>query len=254
MPGPHTEAIALLRDLDALDQELLALQAELATTPVGLAERRSDIAGASLARDAIAEKLAEHQSRQRDHERDLEGIEGRQKRANKRLEALFVAEQIAATEREIGQLAEQRDEEEFAILELMEQIDVLSGQLASANQAITEAESSVSSDQAVWDGRTPVVQARIAALQTAIEQLTPTIPHEAMKAYRIGYDNRNNRRHQGVTLTEGVMCILCRTEIPARWVNESRNGDGIHRCLGCKRVLGGAAPKSEADEEDLDET
>lgn len=250
MPGPYTAALALLRDLDALDQELLALQAELVTTPVGLAERRSDIAGASLARDAIAEKLAEHQSRQRDHERDLEAIETRQTRASKRLEALFVAEQISATEREIGQLGEQKDQEELAILELMEETDELSGQLDSANRAISEAESSVAADQTVWDARLPVVQGRITELEAAVGALTPSIPHEAMKAYRIGYDNRNNRRHQGVTLTDGVMCVLCRTEIPARWVNESRNGDGIHRCLGCKRVLGGADPKTLSHDEE----
>jgi|GEM_PF-2484202 len=249
MAGPYTEAIKQLIELDALDQELLALRAERAETPNKLVAQEAEIGIAAEARDLIAARLATAQSGQRSHEADLEDVERRRTRASKRLEALYVAEQISATEREITQLGEQADELEMSILEFMEQVDVASAELERANGAIAHADKGLASDKVAWEARVPVVDARITELDAAVAALIPQISGEAHKAYRIGYENRSNRRRQGCTRTDGVMCILCRTEIPARWVNEARNGDGIQRCLGCKRVLVGAAPDTEGSEE-----
>ncbi|MCO4771106.1 MAG: hypothetical protein KDA24_13815 [Deltaproteobacteria bacterium] len=254
MPGPFTEDIARLIQLDALDQELLALQAEQVETPQALETRRGDIAAASEARDAIASELQTQEAKQRDAERELEEVERRQARAHKRMESLSTNEQIAATEREIAKLGEQIDTLEGDVLEVMEEVDGLTERLASATSAIDGAQAGLDADKATWDPRQAVITGRIAELEAAIGEVKPTIGAEAAKAYLIGYENRGNRHHRGATFTDGVMCTMCRTEAPARWVNEARNGDGIHRCLGCKRVLVGAAPKTEgADDEESEE-
>jgi predicted nucleic acid-binding Zn-ribbon protein len=249
MSGPHLATLAQLVDLDALDQELLALRAEQAKTPVGLAARKAEIGSAGEARDAIAQRLASHGARQRELERELEGVEKRAQRARDRLPVLSTSEQIAATEREILHLGEQRDEHEFAILEEMEQVDVLKAQLSSADEALARANASLSQDSEAWSARSAAVAARVTELEAAIAALTPQIAHDGYKAYRIGFENRNNRNHIGVTRTDGIMCVQCRTEVPARWVNEARRGEGIHRCPGCKRVLVGAAPKADTDDD-----
>ncbi len=250
MPGPHTESIAALQELDRLDQELLGLRAEALETPSELAVRAAEIKAATEARDAIASELAAMEAKQRDAERELNDIERRIERANKRIGALTSAEQIAATERELGQLGELQDEIEGTVLELMEEIDGLGDRLTAANNAIGGAERQLEEDQGTWAARAVVVEGRIGELVGAIDVLRPRIDKEAMKAYTIGFENRRNRSRRGVTYTEGIMCTMCRTEAPARWVNEARNGDGVHRCLGCKRVLVGAV---ETDDEDAEE-
>ena len=248
MPGPHTESIAALQELDRLDQELLALRAEAADTPAGLAARAAEIQAAAEARAAIASELAAVEAKQRDAERELNDIERRTERANKRMSALTSAEQIAATERELSQLAELQDEVEGTVLELMEETDGLGDRLTAAIDAIGGAERQLGEDESTWELRAAVVEGRIGELVGAIDVLRPTIDKEAMKAYTIGFENRRNRSRRGVTYTEGIMCTMCRTEAPARWVNEARNGDGIHRCLGCKRVLVGAAETDDAQD------
>ncbi len=250
MPGPCADALASLITLDALDQELLALRAEAARVPAELAARQTEIGEASKARDALTETLGAKRSAQREAERELEDVERRTERAHKRMENLFTNEQIAATQREIAQLGDRQDALEGTILELMEEVDDLEGRESSANEAIDGAQASLDADSAAWEARNGVVTARIAALEGEVAALKPTIDGEAMKAYVIGFENRRNRHHRGVTWTEGIMCTQCRTEAPARWVNEAMNGDGIHRCLGCKRVLVGAAPVDDEAEEE----
>jgi len=250
MPGPCADALASLITLDALDQELLALRAESETVPAGLTERGAEIQAASEARDALSAALAGKRTAQREAERELEDVERRIGRAHKRMENLFTNEQIAATQREIAQLGDRQDALEGTILELMEEVDDLEGREGSANEAIESAQGALDADAAAWEARRAVVTARVGVLESEIGTLKPTIDAEAMKAYVIGFENRRNRHHRGVTWTEGVMCIQCRTEAPARWVNEAMNGDGIHRCLGCKRVLVGAAPSVDEDAEE----
>ena len=250
MAGRFSEELALLVDLDTLDQELLELRAEQRDVPKSIAVRQSELVRLTGVRDALGVSLDATKKITRDGERNLEAIERRVARATKRLEELFVSTQIEATEREIIQLGEQQDEAEVTVLESMELVDALTEQLTSATLAVAEAEALLDAAQAAWDARRPVVQARVATLEGEHAVVTGKITRETLRKYLVGFENRQNSRPRGITRTDGIMCTMCQLDVPVRWVNEARTGDGVHACLGCKRVIAGKVDDSASDIDD----
>lgn len=250
MPGPHFDSLAQLARLDTIDQELLALRARLTAQPAELGRRRDDVDAAAARVDELAAELAEAESQQRLQEGELSDVERKEKQGKLRLESLFVPEQVEATRRSIQTLADRRDELEFSILELMDANEIRRKELASARATVAGAREALGADQAAWDAEEPSVRARIDELDGQRGGLVPDIAADAIKAYNIGFQSPANRKKRGGTVTEGLMCIECRTEVPARWASEAERGEGIHRCPGCKRVILGPAPRPEADEVD----
>lgn len=239
MAGRVADQLALLVDLDRLDQELIALRAEEKDVPQAIATRRADLDARTAARDGLKEQLEATKKANRDGERQLEMIERRAARATKRLDGLFVSSQIDATQREIEQLAEQKDEIEMTVLEGMEEADSLAEQLAVAEKALVDGQQQLDSVAAAWEARRPELETRCGELEAAQDEVVPKIHKDTLRKYMVGLENRQNSRPRGITRTEGIMCTMCQVDIPVRWVNEARQGDGVHNCLGCKRVLVG---------------
>ncbi len=239
MAGRVADQLAALVELDLLDQELIALRNEEKSAPVAIAAIERSLSTHVSARDDLSARLESTKKANRDGERELDLIERRATRAEKRLDGLFVSSQIEATRREMEQLAEQKDEVEIAVLEGMEVADALADELVAAKQAVTESEAGLSIARAGWAERAPVLSARCAELETAQDAVLPNVHKDTLRMYMVGLENRLNSAPRGVTRTDGIMCTMCQTDIPVRWVNEARQGDGIHKCLCCKRVLVG---------------
>ncbi len=252
MAGRVADQLEALVELDLLDQELIGLRNEEKAAPVTLAALERDLDARVSARDAVSGKLEATKKANRDGERQLELIEHRATRAEKRLDGLFVSSQIEATKREIEQLAEQKDEVEIAVLEGMEVADTLAEELVAAKQAVIEVEGGLTVARAAWAERAPVLSARCKELEAAQDTVLPKVHKDTLRMYMVGLENRQNSTPRGVTRTDGIMCTMCQTDIPVRWVNEARTGEGIHKCLCCKRVLVGKVklelPDDEPDE------
>ncbi len=248
MTGRVADQLAALIELDLLDQELIALRGEEKSAPKVLAALVRQVQERSGVRDTTAGKLEATTKANREGERQLEVIERRVARAAARLDGLFVSTQIEATQREIEQLGLQRDEVEMAVLEGMEVADRLAEELVGAEAAVTEAEASLAVARAAWDERAPVVAARCAELETAQDAVLPKVHKDTLRMYMVGIENRQNSTPRGITRTNGIMCTMCQTDIPVVWVNEARNGEGIHLCLCCKRVIVGKVDVALSDE------
>lgn len=251
MPGRVADQLASLVELDLLDQELIALRTEEKNAQPVLAGLRQALASRTLERDTVAGKHAATTKANHEGERELEMIERRAARAAKRLDGLFVSTQIEATQREIEQLAEQKDATEFAVLEGMELADQLTEALAGAEAAVADAQVLLDEAVAAWAARASVLTARCAELEAAQDLVLPKVHKDTLRMYMVGLENRQNHTPRGITRTEGIMCTMCRTDIPVLWVNEARIGDGIHKCLCCKRVIVGkidiVLPEDEPD-------
>jgi len=239
MAGLYVEHLALLVELDRLDQELIGLRAEQRNVPKAIAARQAQLDGLIAEQERVGALLDTQKKTNRDGERELELIERRSARARKRLDGLFVSSQIEATEKEIAALAEQKDEVEFAVLEGMEEADALAAALATAQQAVLDGQSELSSVMSAWAARSPEVAARLDELEVAQKQVVPKIHKDTLRMYMVGLENRQNTQPRGITRSDGINCTMCQTDLPVRWVNEARVGDGVHACLGCKRVLVG---------------
>ncbi len=249
MAGRVADQLEALIELDLLDQELISLRNEEKAAPEAIAALERGLATCTSARDDLSTRLESTQKANRDGERELELIERRAARAEKRLDGLFVSSQIEATKREMEQLAEQKDEVEIAVLEGMEVADTLADELVAAKQAVTEAEAGLTVARAAWAERSPVLTARCVELEAAQDQVLPTIHKDTLRMYMVGLENRQNSTPRGITRTDGIMCTMCQTDIPVRWVNEARQGEGIHKCLCCKRVLVGKVIVTLPDDE-----
>lgn len=242
------DQLAAIKQLHDLDQARFAAQDELDSTPPRIAEESDAVSAAGREKVRLQAELSAAQASVRDGERDLAALERRRERAEARIPHLTSAEQIEATQREIGGLGEQYDELEMDVFERMEAADTLTSSLDAATLLCARVEPALAERMKVWTTRKAELDAEVARLTAAHETVTAPLPADLMRMYRSGIKASSGRRAPGgATTVTGATCDTCWAEFPRRWVNETIARKSIYACQTCKRVLlaDAAPPDSE---------
>lgn len=226
-----------LLSLDRMDHEIWAIEQELASVPKAIKAAAAELAVLRSEEVRIAAEVKANRADVGASERALEDIDKRRTRAKKRLADLYTAEQIAATEREIGNLGEQADELEETGLIAMEAGEVLQASHARAVAAIAQAEADAEARVTDWSTRQGLIEGRRASLQGEREPIFTDLRKDVARRYQVGWNSPFYKPPSGVTGADGIICTTCHTALSNKWVQESRRFDTLHACDSCKRIL-----------------
>lgn len=242
-----------LLQIHAIDQEMDALKAEASRAPREIQEEHEAIAALQELRDAAAATLAQSEATLRESERELEKLEKRKTRAEGRLPSLGTMGQIEATQREIAALTAEGGDLETTILEQMEQVEEQTDDLAAQEERLATARSLVAEHEAAWAERKPPLKARYDALTADREGPVSVLRPDVLRRYQLGRNQTTWRERSGITWTfRDRVCITCRTQVSARWLQECREHRSYHACDSCKRMLV-PMPVDEPEPEEEDE-
>ncbi len=232
------EVARVLLLLDRLDHERWEAEQELARTPREISVQETALGVQRTALQSVRDELAATQASVRDNEGELAAVEGKAKRADKRLTMVFTSTQIDATKRELATLAERRDELEELILEAMDRAETLEADATSQASALDQATAAFADRTGTWSTREGALRSRVAELTEQREPLFSGLRSDVARRYQVGWKLGRFSPPSALTSAKGDgVCLTCHASLSFKWLSEARRHAAVHACDNCKRII-----------------
>lgn len=229
-------AIQQLYDLQAVDTELGRHAQRLAEVGAKLGDRRTlDTVAAHLVR--LSESVNAIAVRQRETDDAIASLTQRIGLAEARLYGGEVSNprELEDLQADIAQLGRQRDDQEFVLLEVLEELDPVRAQRDEIDARLQVAETAWAADQSALVKEKADTEATVVTLTERREGLAAVVP-----ASELGLYEQVRTRHpqgRGVAKVQNAMCESCRVALPMRQVQELRTATVPVRCPSCGLIL-----------------
>jgi len=223
-----------------VDGRLLDARARLAALDDGTA-LRAQADAARAAASEVGARLHQAQAAQRDHELQLQTVEGKQKKAHGDLYGGRISnpKELASLEEELVVFAKTRDQLEDQILGLFDQVEALKVSDAAARSTLAGLEAELAAHLAQYEAARDRITAEVEQL---VAERTERV---------VAVEPRLLRKYEGIASQEGgigmvamlgAFCGGCGNEVPAHFVSRIRGGQVV-TCERCHRIIyvGGTA-------------
>lgn len=229
------EKMARLYELQQLDSGIAQHRTWISTLDDGSKSGRS-LAAATGQLDALQKRLTQLETDNRNKELELKSAD--QDRKDRMAKAyggtVGDAKELAALERKIEELNRKRDKLETEILELMDEIETVCGQVAQQEKVVAQGQAL--HDKIVGDYRQArgKLEGEIKKLTARRAELVAEIDPDLLREYEA---MRGKLEGVAVAGIEGNMCKACRNVLPQSALAMVKQGKMIVRCQNCKRML-----------------
>lgn len=236
--GPD-ELAQTLRDMQALDTHIFELQREIEQLSekhhLGeLAEALSSVRAEEAGDEKSLEEI-EHKQHKLDGELDL--LVTKMKKEEEKLFSgtIMNPKELAAIQAEIFSLRRKRDEMETEDLVEMEEIDRLTGEVASARERTSQIASDERVAKEAHDSELVDKQAEIAALELRRDNLKRKLDDDIVADYEKMLKDKAGLAV--VPIVQGRTCGGCHIDFSRTQIDQFQHNEGIFRCEYCRRIL-----------------
>jgi predicted nucleic acid-binding Zn-ribbon protein len=220
--------------LQSLDVEIRQLEEEIAALPARQAELEQ--AFAASVSDHLALQSSLDAALARKQELDAQLVDEQEKhqkfkqdlmRATNEREYTTALREVDYTRKAIGTM-------ETEVIQLLEQIETLEGQVRERTPEMESRRQEVDAQLAAWRQTVDRNAARLAELKAARPDQLALLSAPARSDYE-----RLSRMRSGLALAEArsYSCQACRMTLRPQVFNEIRRGDRIIMCENCGRIL-----------------
>lgn len=226
--------ISLLRELQAIDQKISKLDADIAANVAKIDSRRASLDGH---RDNIAlltEKIAANEKRRRELEAEIEDEKARVKdRQAKMMNVQTNREyQSILKETEEGNKANAQREEE--LVQLMEQNETLNAKVEEETRICAEDEKMLAEDIAEVEKKTSQFTTEKSKIVKSRESKAEAVSASLLKKYTSIRDKRNGL---AIVAVSGGVCRGCFMNIPPQLYNDLMKEHKLISCPTCHRIM-----------------
>ena len=228
------DVIEKLLTLQDRDQRLRNFQSELSHLPEERKAREKQIAesAAQLERARVRAKEIEIEKRTLEIEagskRDaIARYRQQQLQTRKNEEYAALAHEIEAAEKTIVTLEDRE-------LDLMEELEKLTPQLANAEKAHVEERNKLENLLNALETRKSNLETRIAELRNEHQVLTKALDEDALELYLRLFKTKHGT---AIATLEHEVCMGCHMKVPAQTVVQVRAAKQIVHCPQCGRIL-----------------
>ena len=228
------DVIEKLLTLQDRDQRLRNFQSELSHLPEERKAREKQIAesAAQLERARVRAKEIEIEKRTLEIEagskRDaIARYRQQQLQTRKNEEYAALAHEIEAAEKTIVTLEDRE-------LDLMEELEKLTPQLANAEKAHTDERSKLENLLNALETRKSNLETRIAELKNEHQLLAKALDEDALELYLRLFKTKHGT---AIATLEHEVCMGCHMKVPAQTVVQVRAAKQIVHCPQCGRIL-----------------
>lgn len=228
-------AVGRLYNLQLLDSRLIHLEKTLGSLDDGTAQR-GQVDQARIDEAAARTDLHAKQSRLRALELELQSTVEKAAKMERDLYSGRVGnpKELAAMQADVQALGRQRQRIEDEMLALMEEIERLLERVHTQEAYRGERERALDEHLEDYRTRTLSLEAEIESVRAERAALAAEVDEALLRRY-----DRLRDRKAGVAVAavvEGI-CEGCHVAIPKGRVEELLEGDRIHTCEGCGRIL-----------------
>jgi predicted nucleic acid-binding Zn-ribbon protein len=213
--------------IDGLDGERGQLMAEVEALDAKLAEAREKIAARRQeAQDVEAEKGT--------LEENLAGENENINRSESHLKEIKTQKEYQAVSKEISGAKKQITELEEQILQKINLLEELNGDIAKKEADLAELEQNVATQQAELRGKVETLESGIKTDVANREQTMKGLPASVLKRYG---KLRESRRGVAVVEAKEGNCMGCNMHLPPQLYNTLFRADDVITCPHCQRIL-----------------
>ena len=180
------------------------------------------------------QRLEELARQQRSVEWEIEGITSKLTTAEKELYSGRIrnAKELTNLQHETDGLKAKRTELEDKVLEIMEQVEITTKNVAALDSELKELEAEWQSQQQELSARMEQLKATVSNLKHKQQLLTAEIDPQVIEVYH----ELKKQRGTAVAKVEQGICRGCRISLPITELQRARSGSLV-RCSSCGRIL-----------------
>jgi predicted nucleic acid-binding Zn-ribbon protein len=227
------EQLRFLRELQDVDLELIAIEADKQRYPIEINNLDEELASARDVFKKRAEKIELLEKERRQKEGDLELEQERMKRAQSKLYEVKTNKEYQALLTEIEALKEINSQREIEILEIMDEIDELKREYASTEKELLETEQKIGGEKKRLEENLGRVDGVLASKKRKRTLVAKKISPELMALYK----TLRERKRTAVVPARYGACQGCNMKIPPQMFNEVQKSQDIIVCPSCNRIL-----------------
>ncbi|HEY5704678.1 MAG TPA: C4-type zinc ribbon domain-containing protein [Terrimicrobiaceae bacterium] len=228
------DVIEKLLTLQDRDQRLRSFQLELAHLPEERKTREKQIADSSAQLDFAKSRAKDLEIEKRNLEMEartkrdtIARYRQQQLQTRKNEEYAALAHEIEAAERAIVALEDRE-------LDLMENLEKLTPQIAESERMHAEERNKLEHLLAALDSKKSNLETRIAELQSEHERLAQALDEDVLEIYLRLFKTKHGT---AVVTLEHEVCMGCHMKVTAQTVVQVRGGKEIVHCPQCGRIL-----------------
>ena len=171
---------------------------------------------------------------QRSVEWEIEGITSKLTTAEKELYSGKIRnpKELTNLQHETDGLKAKRTELEDKVLEIMEQVEITTKNVAALDSELKELEAEWQSQQQELSARMEQLKATVSTLKHKQQLLTAEIDPQVIEVYH----ELKKQRGTAVAKVEQGICRGCRISLPITELQRARSGSLV-RCSSCGRIL-----------------
>ena len=226
--------LRLLIQLQEIDKKVRTLTAQKARAPLQIAIMKEEESKAAAKVGEKQELLKSAQRMRKELEREVEELEGRQKKSKQRLLEVKSNKEYQATLKEIDDIEDLIRRREDQILEQMEVADSLTNEIGEYERLLSEAHKRLEQEGAQLEMEAAKADTLIASLEEKKEGLKPQIPAEMWQKYQLLSANRG-----GVALApvQQATCQVCHMNLPPQLFIDLQKNEKMMYCPNCQRII-----------------
>ncbi len=226
--------LATLLEIQAIEQRLREVDAEIAALPRRVVEIESKLAGAQKARDQARAAQSGNASERRSVDGEIETLRAKvtkirghssEVKTNQEYKALL--DEIAFAEAQIGKHEER-------LLEIMEEAEALERRAAAADQELASQQAEVATESAAAAQRTAADR----ALRQQLAAERDRLRGQADERWLRRFDLVLRMRGQALAMVDREACAGCRVRLRPQFLQEmSTAPERLFVCESCGRIL-----------------
>jgi predicted nucleic acid-binding Zn-ribbon protein len=227
------EQLRLLRELQDVDLQLKAIEADKERYPAEMKELDEKLASEKEVFQRKKESIELLEKERRQKEGDLELEQERIKRAQSKLYDVKTNKEYQALLTEIETLKEINSQREIEILEIMDEIDDLKREYAIVERELLEMEQKIGAERKRLEESLGRVDGALASKRRKRTMITKKLSTELIGLY----ETLKEKRRTAVVPARFGACQGCNVKIPPQMFNEVQRSEAIIVCPSCNRVL-----------------
>ena len=227
------EQLRLLRDLQDVDLQLKAIEADKERYPMEMKNLDEKLASEKDMSKKKKERIELLEKERRQKEGDLELEQERIKRAQSKLYDIKTNKEYQALLTEIETLKEVDSQREIEILEIMDEIDELKKEYGGVEKALLEMEERIGAEKRQLEESLGKADSALATKKRKRTMITKKLSPELMGLYR----TLKEKRRTAVVSARFGTCQGCNVRIPPQMFNEVQRNEAIIVCPSCNRIL-----------------
>ena len=220
--------------LQGLDSNAERIRRRIADLPAARMALEERIAAATAGVDGVKQRVAANQAARRDIEKDLASVQSRLSKFKNQLMEVRTNKEYQAMQREMSVAEQEISELETRLLERMEDTDVLTAELKTAEAALERDQADVAAALTQLDAEHTEAEQQLQRITDERGGLARQISREALSVFE-----RVAQGRKGLAVAEARdgLCTVCHVRLRPQVFNEVRRNDSLIQCDSCGRIL-----------------